>query len=216
MENRWNRTIKALEQNHMKVYPVVKKEEILPLLQTLVPKGATVGVGGSETLQETGVLQWVQSGAVDFFNRYDPTLSRTEVLDVMRASLSADYFLTSSNAILETGELYNVDGTGNRVAALCFGPKKVIVIAGANKIVPDINAAVLRVKRTAAPKNTVRLHCATPCAKTGACISLTHKQAALCDGCQSEERICVSYVVTGRQREKDRISVILCKENIGY
>ena len=134
----------------------------------------------------------------------------------MGKALTADVFLSSSNAVTENGELYNVDGRGNRIAAFCFGPKNVIVIVGANKIVPDIDAAAERVKKIAAPKNTVRLSCKTPCAKTGECISLKNENPELCDGCLTDERICSSYLISGRQRVKDRIKVIICKESLGY
>ena len=111
----------------------------------------------------------------------------------------------SSNAVTEEGELYNVDGNSNRVAALAYGPDSVIVVAGCNKIVPDIAAAVERVKKIAAPVNATRLHCSTPCAKTGECMN-----------CHSDGRICCNYLVSAQQRHQDRIKVILVGEELGY
>ena len=116
-------------------------------------------------------------------------------------------------AVTEQGELYNVDGNGNRVSALIFGPESVIVVASANKIVPDIPSAVQRVKRLAAPVNAMRLHQDTPCAKCGTCAGVRGDLAA---GCKAEQRICCSYVVSGYQRFPNRIKVILVAENLGY
>ena len=111
----------------------------------------------------------------------------------------------SSNAITENGELYNVDGNGNRVAALVWGPKSVIVVAGYNKIVKDIDEAKTRVREIAAPSNAARLGCDTPCTKTGHCMD-----------CSSSKRICATTVITGRQRVENRIKVILVGEELGY
>ncbi|MBO5928730.1 MAG: LUD domain-containing protein, partial [Clostridia bacterium] len=116
--------------------------------------------------------------------------------------------------ITKNGELYNVDGNGNRVAALCYGPKKVILVVGCNKIVDDLPAAVKRVKTVAAPLNARRLHCQTPCAETGHC--LCPDSLSSMDGCASPGRICGMGVVTGRQRNKGRIHVILVGESLGY
>lgn len=216
MEQALQNAVKNLEKNGMKPYVVERKEEILPLLQTLIPNGASIGVGGSESLKEIDAIQWIRKSGYDFFDRYAPELTREQALEVMRQALLADVFLTSTNAITEKGELYNVDGNGNRIAAFCYGPKRVIVIAGINKIVPDVAAAVRRVKEIAAPKNVARLSKKTPCGKTGACISLLKDDNDICDGCLSEDRICSTYIISGKQMLKDRIQVILCKENLGY
>lgn len=216
MEQRLQKVINNLKNNRMGAYLVDRKEDILPLLRTLMPAGCSVGVGGSVTLDEIGALELLRNGDYRFLDRYATGLTREQAVGVMREALSADVFLTSSNAITENGELYNVDGNANRVAALCFGPKKVIVIAGVNKLVPDLAAAVRRVKEIAAPKNAVRLNCNTPCAKTGKCVSLNKENSEMCDGCAVADRICADYLVSGRQRVADRIQVILCKENLGY
>ena len=128
-----------------------------------------------------------------------------EVGEIMRKAFVSDSFLSSSNAITENGELYNVDGNGNRVAAMIYGPKQVVVVVGVNKIVNDIDEAVARVVKVAAPKNTVRLERATPCVKTG-----------VCGHCRSEDRICCSYVTLAQQRVPDRIKVVIVDEELGY
>ena len=125
---------------------------------------------------------------------------------------SSDVFLTGTNAVTEHGELYNVDGNGNRVAAMLFGPKKVLVFAGCNKIVRDIDDAAKRVKSCATPANAMRLNLDTPCTH-GACPGT---DGELCAGCCSENRICAMYTVLARQRVKGRIHVILIGEEVGY
>ena len=216
MENIIKKTVENLRRNNMVPYVVEKGSDVLPLLKTLLPEGASVGVGGSETLTKLGVISFLREENYKFFDRYAKGLTRPEAVEVMRQSLIADVFLTSSNAVTEKGELYNVDGNGNRVAALCFGPKEVLVIVGANKIVKDIKAAEERVKKIAAPKNCQRLALPSPCSKTGECVSLSLENRELCDGCATESRICSSYVISGYQRNKDRIKVIICKESMGY
>lgn len=217
MEERIEKTIKNLEKNQMEPYWVDRAAEILPLLQRLIPAGATVGLGGSKTLNEIGAVEFLRQGDYRLFDRYRTDLNAEEIGKVIDQSLTADVFLSSSNAVTENGELYNVDGRGNRVAAICYGPKSVIIVAGINKLVPDLAAAELRVKQIAAPKNAARLSCDTPCIRLGHCVSLSgEKQPALCDGCAVDGRICCSYLVSAHQRVKNRIKVILCGESLGY
>ena len=216
MNNLINKVAENLTKNNMEAFVVDKKDEIIPLLKSLMPKGASVGVGGSATLDELGVIPFLREGDYSFFDRYAEGLSRPEAVEIMRQALLSDVFITSSNAVTEKGELYNVDGNGNRVAALCFGPKTVIVIVGANKIVKDLKAAEERVKTIAAPKNCRRLGLESPCYKLGKCVSMGFKDREMCDGCRTDERICSTYVLSGYQRVKDRIKVIICKENLGY
>ena len=210
------KTIKNLEANHMKVYYVDQKEEVVPLIASLVPKGSKVAVGGSMTLFETGVIDHLKSGGYDFLDRYAENLTREQVLAIYQESFSVETYFTSTNALTEQGELYNVDGNGNRISALQHGPKSVIVVAGINKIVPDLETAIHRVKTVAAPKNCVRLHCDTYCSKTGHCVSLNKENPEMTDGCSSESRICCQYSICAKQRNKDRIKVILVGEELGY
>ena len=116
----------------------------------------------------------------------------------------------------ENGELYNVDGNSNRVAAMLFGSDRLIVVAGYNKIVKDVNEAVYRVKTKAAPPNCERLSLDNYCRKEGKCVSLTKENSLMCDGCASPTRICCNYVTMGYQRKKDRVKVILVAEELGY
>lgn len=209
------RTAKNLETNNMKCFIADTKEEVLPIVKELLTEGETVSCGGSATLAETGVTELLRSGAYNFLDRAGKSPEEAE--EIYRRAFSADSYLTSSNAITENGELYNVDGNSNRVAAICFGPKSVIVVAGRNKIVPTLEDAVTRVKRLAAPMNTARLGCETYCQNKGECMSLASGGCAgMTDGCKSESRICCSFVVTAFQRIKSRIKVILVNEELGF
>ena len=211
IEMRLERTVKALCANRMDACWVRTKEDALAKVKELLPKGAVVTMGGSMTLAECGVQELLRSGDYQFIDR--TAVPPEEVPAVYRKAYFADAYLMSSNAVTEQGELYNVDGNGNRVSALIYGPETVIVVAGVNKLVPDIPAAVQRVKRIAAPVNAMRLHQDTPCAACGVCAGVNGGFAA---GCKSEQRICCSYVVSGYQRQPNRIKVILVAENLGY
>jgi len=199
------RCAEALEKNNFKPYIANTRAEAIEILKELINRGDSIGLGGSVTLSELGVVEMCRSTEYRLFDRYAPGLSPEETNEVMRQSLLADVFITSTNAVTENGELYNVDGRANRVAAMLFGPKSVIVIAGCNKIVKDLEAADRRVKEIAAPANCVRLKRDTPCVKLGYCAD-----------CRSEGRICADKVVMARQMVKDRVKVILVKEELGY
>lgn len=203
-QKRINKTINNLKANFMEAYCVTSKQELIDLLEKMVFDKTTVSYGGSVTLEEAGVLDYLRKKNITLLDRDSGEKTPEEKEEIMRSTFSSDTFLTSSNAITEAGELYNVDGRGNRVAAMIYGPKSVIVIAGYNKIVGNIDDAVQRVKKTAAPANTIRLGCKTPCVKTGEC-----------KDCKSPERICCSYVIMAQQRVQGRIKVIITTEGYG-
>ena len=215
MKARVEATLKNLKRNRMEAYYVDTKEQACDLVKTLVHPGATVSCGGSVTLKQTGVYDIIASGDYDFLDRSAcKTAEETDAL--YRQVFSADAFFTSANAVTENGELYNVDGNSNRVAAIVFGPKSVICVCGVNKLVKNIDEAIRRVKTKAAPPNTVRLGIETPCAKTGACISLKQEDPDMCAGCHGDGRICCNYVVSAQQRHINRIKVIIIGEEYGY
>lgn len=215
MKARVEATLKNLRRNRMEAYYVDTKEQACDLVKTLVQPGATVSCGGSVTLKQTGVYDIIASGDYDFLDRSAcKTAEETDAL--YRQVFSADAFFTSANAVTENGELYNVDGNSNRVAAIVFGPKSVICVCGVNKLVKNIDEAIRRVKTKAAPPNTVRLGIETPCAKTGACISLKQEDPDMCAGCHGDGRICCNYVVSAQQRHINRIKVIIIGEEYGY
>ncbi len=204
----------ALRKNNMAAYCVRSKDEVVPLVKDLLHTGDTVAVGGSMTLFETGVIDLLHSGDYHFLDRYQTGLTPEEQTEIFAKSMTADAFLCSSNAVTRNGELYNVDGRANRVAPIAYGPASVVMIVGCNKIVDDIPAAVRRVKTVAAPLNAKRLKCRTYCALNGVCKAVDSERYT--DGCRSADRICAQYLISGQQRVRDRIHVILVGESLGF
>lgn len=207
---------KALEANNMQAFIASTKEEAREIAAKLLSDCDTVTMGGSMSAHECGIPDMLKSGNFTFYDRSEPGLSPEGVQDIYRKAFTCDAYISSSNAITEKGELYNVDGNSNRVAAMLFGSKKLIVIAGYNKIVKNTDEAAARVKQTAAPINCLRLGIDNYCAKAGSCVSCEKADAGYTDGCSSDSRICCNYVVMSRQREKDRVKVILVAEPLGY
>ena len=207
------KVLENIKKNRMEPYFVQTKDEVVPLVEKLLPAGITVSVGGSMTLKETGVADLLRSGKYEFLDRARPGITPEEVKQVYRDTFSADAFLCSANAITENGELVNVDGNSTRIAALLFGPDSVIVVAGVNKIVANAEEGFKRIKEIAAPKNTQRLNCNTYCREKGVCVAA---EGGLASGCGSEQRICCNFLVSGPQRIPGRIKVILVNENLGY
>ena len=202
-----------LRNNRMQADYVSTKEEAVALVRSLIPHGSVVATGGSASLIESGVMDLLHSQDYRFRDRSDPSLTPQEREEATRAGATADVYLCSSNAVTVNGELYNVDGNCNRISAIAYGPKKVIMIVGINKIVPDLDAAVRRVKTIAAPLNTKRLHCDTYCFHKGVCMGV---DGTMTDGCSSPGRICCNYIVSAHQRYVDRIHVILVGESLGF
>ncbi|NLZ77645.1 MAG: lactate utilization protein [Spirochaetales bacterium] len=211
-------TIEQLRKNNMEALFVPTIAQVKTEVKARLPKGATVAVGGSVSLAEAGILELLRNGDYAFLDRYAPALTGEDVRRIYIASFSADVYLSSVNAITEHGELYCVDGTGNRVAALLYGPKEVIILASWDKIVPDLAHAAIRVKHVAAPANATRLKKNTHCTKQGHCISakLDPGDLMALKAGQCPETICASYVVLSNQRIKNRITVLIVGESLGY
>ncbi|MBQ7039201.1 MAG: lactate utilization protein [Clostridia bacterium] len=205
-----------LKKNNMEPFFAETKEEVVSLVESLTNEGDTVSCGGSVTLKETGVSELLKCGRYNFLDRSREGITPDEVQEIYRKTFSADVFFGSCNALTEKGEIYNVDGNANRVSAITFGPKNVILIVGKNKIVKDLKEAEIRVKTICAPRNCQRLGLETYCAKTGRCVSLNNENHFMSDGCESESRICCSYTVLGHQRTKGRIKVIIVNEDLGF
>ncbi|HWR10547.1 MAG TPA: lactate utilization protein [Rectinemataceae bacterium] len=180
------------------------RDKALNHLFGLAPEGSTVGLGGSMTLTELGVVEKLRSGPWRLIDRYAaPDWDAT--MAAYREALLADVFITGVNAITRKGELVCTDSSGNRVAAMIFGPTRVIVVAGINKIVEDLDEAFARI-RTIAPLNCRRLGHKTPCAETG-----------ICADCMTPQRMCnYTGIIHDGLKEKDRIHVILLAEALGY
>ena len=196
------RTVENLKKNKFDAHFVESVDQMKELVATMIPAGSSVAVGGSMTLFETGIIDWLRQQPITFYDRYNPD---NDVQKMFREAFSCDIFVTSTNAVTLEGELLNVDGSGNRTAAMIFGPKKVLVIAGINKLVKNMAEAEQLIKRTARPMNNERLNTNNPCRLVGECTE-----------CISESRICSVFVRMARSQVRDRICVILVNENLGY
>ncbi len=205
MEERIQRTMSALERNNMKAYYAESRDELFDIVRGLVKNDKLITAGGSVTLEESGVKQMLMTEFKGVYLDRSDGKTPEEVEDILHKAFVSNTFFASSNAVTEDGELYNVDGRGNRVSAMIYGPTQVVLIVGVNKIVRDMEEAVCRVEQVAAPKNTRRLNSGTPCEITGSCAH-----------CRSRGRICCSYVRMAQQRVKDRIKVIIVNESLGY
>ena len=192
--------IKNLEKRNMSGYYCATKEEALQKALQLIPVNSSVGWGGSMTMEEIGLLDALKKGEYEAIDRTqgDPKEQAAKIF-------TADYFLMSTNAITLDGELINIDGRANRICYLCYGPEHVLIIAGMNKVVPDVESGIKRVRNMATPPNTTRLNKNTPCAKTGRCMD-----------CLSPDCICNQILITRRSGQEGRISVILVGEELGY
>ena len=198
--------LKSLKANNINGYFAKNSEEAKELALGLIPKNSVVGMGNSLTLRQTNIFDSLASGNYQLINQFEPGITPEENLRRRRESLLSDVYFTGVNAISLNGELINIDGKGNRVAAIMFGPQKVVIVAGKNKIVNDEEEAWERLKMQAAPALAKKLGRNTPCAKTGTC-----------SDCASAERICRCYTVIKGQMpaDKDRIHVIIVDENLG-
>ncbi len=197
--------IKNLQKRNMEGYFAATKEEAAKLImENFLVSGKSVCFGGSMTLTESGLMDAIREGDSILYDR--ATAKTPEEMKEMKANMiNSDYFLMSTNAITIDGELVNIDGYGNRVSYLCYGPENVIIVAGMNKVVSSVEDGVRRVRDIASPPNTVRLNKNTPCAKTGRC-----------GDCYSDDCICSQIVVTRRSGVKNRIKVVLVAEELGY
>lgn len=211
---RLEKTAENLRKNNFEAYVVNTSAEAVEIVKGLLNDGDTITSGGSMSLEESGVMELMRSGKYNFLDR-SKAENREETEEIYRQAYRCDAYLCSSNAVMENGELYNVDGNSNRVSAICYGPKSVIMVCGYNKVVRNLDEAVVHVKTASAPANCLRLGCETYCAEKGSCVSL-EKGGNMPSGCRSDGRVCCNYVVSAWQRHKGRIKVILVAEELGY
>ena len=195
---------KGLEKRGFPTYMCNNAEELRQLVSSFIKDGEQVSAGGSVTLEETGVLDMLRDRDITLIEN-DRSFSKEEQKQRHRMAFMSDTYVCSANAITEDGEIYNVDGNGNRAAAVIFGPDQVLLIVSANKIVRDLGEAKRRVEEIAAPANCLRLHKLTPCSKVGHCMD-----------CASKERICSAYVTIRWHQKKDLIKVIFVDGVFGY
>ncbi len=199
------KVVAALEKNRFQAEYVPDRAAALKRALELIAPDAAVGVGGSVTLEEVGLAEALHHRGNKLIEREGPGITPEIALANRRAMLTSDVFITSSNAITLDGQLVNIDGTGNRVAAMIFGPKKVLVIAGINKVVPDVNAAFERIEFLAAPANNKRIGLPNPCTTTGICMD-----------CESPKRICNATTILHKRPSQSDITILLVGENLGY
>jgi hypothetical protein len=232
-----HKVIENLARNNIEAEYAINRQEALARVIEAIPPEATIGIGDSVTLHQIGLFEWLKQGHHQIFNPFlrpeegDPLYQERTIFDLMRKAMLSDVFLASANAVTLDGKLVNVDGRGNRVAAILFGPKKTILVVGVNKIVKDVNQALMRIKLVAAPINNTR-HLAKhgehflsmgldlkklPCVATGACAV-----SEAWDNCKNPARSCHKITIIDGQvkevitPEEEGISVILVGENLGY
>lgn len=203
MEN----TVKNLEQRGYNVVVIENKDNALDTIMKYISKDEVIAFGGSKTLDEIGIVKHILENDYKVLNRYQEGLTPDEVYEIERQSLLSDIFITSTNAIAKTGEIVNIDGKGNRVAAQIFGPKKVFIIAGVNKICDTLDEAKERAQQHAAPLNAKRFESLF---KTG-CMS-----DGVCTSCVGPTTICKSIVVQRRAAKPDRNTIFLINDNLGF
>ena len=211
------KTIENLRKNGIEAVFAEDKQAVCKKVGEMLFDGCTITAGGSVSLKESGVWDIINDKKYNFYDRAKQGITPEEQEEAFKAAIGCDFFFCSSNAVTENGELVNVDGRANRISSISFGPKKVVMIVGVNKIVSDVKEGFLRIKKIAAPKNCVRLGIDTPCSKLGHCVSLEkNSNPAMTDGCMNEHRICANYLVSAKQTVKNRILVIICGESLGY
>ena len=203
-EKRGNILVKNLRSRHFEAYYCKDKQEALKKALELIPTGSSVGWGGVMSAEEIGLLDAVRAGDFCVLDR-DTCATQAERDKMAMDCLSADVFITGANALSMDGQMVSIDGTGNRVAAIIYGPKKVLVIAGMNKVSDTIENAVQRARTVAAPMNMQRFLKDTPCAVTG-----------VCGDCKSETCICNQILITRNCRPVDRICFIIVGEDLGF
>lgn len=202
-EKRGNILVKNLRSRHFDAYYCATAEEALAKAMELIPQGASVGWGGAMSAQQIGLIDAVRAGNYHTIDR-ETCRSPQEREQAMRDCFSADVFLTGANALSLSGEMVNIDGIGNRVGAIIYGPKEVLVIAGMNKVADTLEQAVVRARTVAAPRNQQRFLRETPCTVTGTCAD-----------CKSADCICNQIVITRHCRPAGRIKFILVGEELG-
>ena len=203
-EKRGNILVKNLRSRHFEAYYCNDKQEALQKALEVIPTGASVGWGGVMSAVEIGLLDAVRAGDYKALDR-EACKTQEERDQMAMACLSSDVFITGANALSMDGQMVSIDGTGNRVAAIIYGPKKVLVIAGMNKVCDSIESAVERARTVAGPMNMQRFMKDTPCAVTG-----------VCGDCKSETCICNQILVTRNCRPVNRICFIIVGEDLGF
>lgn len=205
MEQRGKKAVEALKKNAFEAVYVNDSNTARAEILKLIPKDAKVGVGGSMTMRQLGVLDELEKMGNLIYDHWKPGLSPEDVLNIRKAHLSCDVFLASANAVTLEGMLVNTDGIGNRAGAMMFGPNRMIIVAGVNKIVNDLQSAFRRIKEIATPRVVKDMGIDLPCATTGICID-----------CNSPMRACRATVILERRPFLSDIHVFMVGEDLGF
>ena len=196
-----NTLIKGLASRNMTGYYAETKEEALAKALELIPEGSTVTMGGCMSAFDIGLIDALKAGNYNYIDRDAAADKRAAMLQ----AYDADVFLASANAITQDGIIVNIDGNANRVSAIAYGPRKVVMIVGVNKICDDVDGAMKRARNVAATTNAQRFGLQTPCSKAGTCMD-----------CKSPDTICCQFLITRYSKHKDRIHVIIVNDTIGF
>jgi len=213
VDNYWHLKLESvkesLENNNFEVFIAQNAKEAKQIaMNDILPKLdiKSVSWGGSMSFVATGLFHELKDNPdIKVLNTFDRSLSTDEMMELRRQSLMVDLYITGTNAVTEQGHLVNLDMMGNRVAAIMWGPKTVLLVIGRNKITSDLEDAMFRIKNYAAPVNTMNLDKKTPCRKTG-----------VCHDCDSPDRICNYWTITEKSFVKNRIKIILVNEDLGF
>lgn len=198
-------TVRALKRNRISSVVLGSEEDVMIYLDLEIEDHAVVGVGDSMTLDALGIYDYLRERNLVYLDKYDPSLSKEDKRELYLKNFTADYFLSGVNAISTEGKIYNMDGNGSRVAPIIYGPKKVLLVCGINKIVRSEEDAIQRIRTIAAPLDAKRLNKKTPCTVTGECMD-----------CKSPQKICNYFTAIQGQFDESRIKVLFVKEELGY
>ena len=197
--------VKALQANRFEAAFLHGGHDAVRQIMSIIPENAAVGIGGSKTIETLGLAELLKDRGNTVMWHNEPGLTPEQSAAYRHGQLSCDVFLTSANAITLNGEIVNRDGVGNRVAAMIFGPKKVIIVAGVNKLVENLEAAEVRIKTVAAPLNNKRLNRPNPCVKTG-----------VCTDCSTPTRICNVTTILNKRPSLTEMTVLIVGEELGF
>ncbi len=198
------RVIKGLKRRHYNAFYCHTREQLLEQIRMLIPEGSSISWGGSMTIRDAGITTMLKNGNYEVFDR-DDVSTEEDKLRIYRKAFEVDYYLSSANAMSEDGVIVNIDGNGNRVAAITWGPKHVIFVVSLNKICQDTDAAIKRARSTAAPINSMRFALKTPCQADGTC-----------HDCLSPDSICNYIAIQRMSHPAGRCTVILIDDSLGY
>ena len=206
-QNQARQIIKSMKKRNITAMYFENSDEAVRSICTMIPDNARVGLGGSETIIETGLVDALRKMNIRLLDRYKEGVTTEEVNKMRREGLLSDVYIASSNAVTADGKIVNQDGIGNRVAAMIYGPRKVILMVGMNKVVTSLEDAISRIKTVAGPMDAIRVGKDTPCAKIGFCND---------PHCHPPHRICSQLVIIESSMVPDRLTVVLIGEELGY